>query len=632
MTMLRRYRSLRNAVALPLFALSCGDDPKQKGQLMVAIQTDMSIPKDVTDIRVKVLNTSNGLPIIDVPYTIYPAKGGAGAKLPATVAIVAGEDPSQSITIQVIAERNGRPRTLREAVSQVPTDRIAVLHMPIQWLCSDQVDTSTGKPLSECDPGSTCISGECKPNRIEVTRLETFDEARIFGGGSSAGDGQCFQTLECLDDPAALTIQPVMHNGDCTVTWPSNDPKLNLGLLLPPGGDGICNDERCYVPLDGRTPNGWTVDENAPVDDPGNEQMDGGTGVGGAGGSGTFGAAGVSAGGLGGGGGLGATGGIAGTGGGADGGPDDFAQSRTQQASEGGRPIRIKLPPVICRKLRPNGSEPASVLALKASTGCATVKSERTPTCGPWSVVGVPRSSTACDHACDKLTLAGATCAGETDEAAKDPLACRRSCRAMPATAPAPCGPAWQSYIDCVGKATYTCGESGITAEPNCEDLARAAVQSCGDAGAGEGGSGGAAGSGAGEADSGIGGMAGVAGATSGFGGAAGSGAAGTGSGGRTPDASGGAGGASTGLDCAKPSSACETCVCGPACTGEASACSSDPGCGALFNCARQNRCPRVIECAPCQSLASMYPEQVNAAGLLLDCARMDCPACADGG
>ena len=632
--MLGRYRSFRNAFALALFALSCGDDPKPKGQLMVAIQTDMSIPKDVTHLGVKVLNTSSGLPIHDVQYAIHPAEGGAGAKLPATVAIVAGEDPTRSLTIQVIAIRNGRPRTLREAVTQVPPDRIAVLHMPIQWLCSDQVDNSTGKPLSECEAGSTCISGACKPNRVEVSQLETYDEARIFGGGSSAGDGQCFQTLECLDDPAALTIQPVSRpNGDCTVDWPSNDPKLNLGLLLPAGGDGICNDERCYVPLDARTPNGWEVDPTSPIDDPGNSQADSGTaGVGGAstgGDSGDFGAGGAS-----------------GAGGTPDGGPDtDFAQSRTQQASEGGRPIRIKLPPVICGKLRGNGTDPPSVLALKASTGCVTVKSERTPTCGPWSVVGIPRSSTACDRACDKLTLAGATCPGETDQAAKDPLACRRSCKAMPASAPAPCGPAWQSYIDCVGRATYTCGESGVTSEPNCEDLARSAVQSCGDAGtggdAGEGGAAGAGGTGVSLPDSGIGGggmagrsgVSGAAGATSGFGGAGGSGTAGSSAGGAAPDASGGgAGGASAGLDCARPSSPCVSCVCGIACTDSAMGCSRDPGCGALFTCARQNRCPTVVECAPCQSLVSMYPAAVNPASQLLDCATTNCPVCADGG
>ena len=76
-----------------LLALSncSGDTEPRRGQLMLALQTDMSIPKDVNRIRLQVY-VGDHLQHDDT-YPVAPEPN--GTKLPATLAIVAGENPNR---------------------------------------------------------------------------------------------------------------------------------------------------------------------------------------------------------------------------------------------------------------------------------------------------------------------------------------------------------------------------------------------------------------------------------------------------------------------------------------------------------------------------------------------------------
>ena len=68
--------------ALALALLSCSADKEEaRGQLMLALQTDMALPKDVSSVRILVL--VNGAPRFDRTYPVGPE----GAKIPATLAI-----------------------------------------------------------------------------------------------------------------------------------------------------------------------------------------------------------------------------------------------------------------------------------------------------------------------------------------------------------------------------------------------------------------------------------------------------------------------------------------------------------------------------------------------------------------
>src|SRR5205085_2877762 len=96
------------------------------GQIVLAVQTDMSLPKDIDRIRIQVL--IYGRPQYDQEFEAGPG----GVKIPATLSIVAGKDPTAPVTIRVIARQGAKSRVLREAITTVPPDRAAVLKMPVQ--------------------------------------------------------------------------------------------------------------------------------------------------------------------------------------------------------------------------------------------------------------------------------------------------------------------------------------------------------------------------------------------------------------------------------------------------------------------------------------------------------------------
>ncbi|MBI3204846.1 MAG: hypothetical protein HYZ29_25140, partial [Myxococcales bacterium] len=124
MTNLPRWISFRHVASAGVVALSCsvallncsGKEAPAKGQLMIAVQTDMSIPKDVDTIRVEV--TADGDMLFGNSYDVGPS----GLRIPATLAVVAGEGKSRPIRIRVMARQAGKLRTLREAVTTVPQD------------------------------------------------------------------------------------------------------------------------------------------------------------------------------------------------------------------------------------------------------------------------------------------------------------------------------------------------------------------------------------------------------------------------------------------------------------------------------------------------------------------------------
>src|SRR5688572_28624765 len=77
---------------------SSEDAEPQRGQLMIAIATDMSVPKDIDHVHVQVVLT-RGPVVHDQIYWIEPADGG-DTLLPATLAVVAGDSPNADVEIR----------------------------------------------------------------------------------------------------------------------------------------------------------------------------------------------------------------------------------------------------------------------------------------------------------------------------------------------------------------------------------------------------------------------------------------------------------------------------------------------------------------------------------------------------
>ncbi len=258
---------------LPIaFALSCSKQLPPPGELVVAVSTDVSIPKDIDTIRMQVL--SNGAFVYDNAFAVFP--GEDGVKIPVTLGVVAGSDPTAKVVVRVMAISHNVALVLREATVQVPTDRTALLQLPLQWLSYHSAadphpaDPKASDPTLDdiveatCKANETEVAGHCVSDAVDESKLPDFEPASVFGGGGADGGGTCFDTIACFPSAAAVALDM----SDCTVPMPetTNASKINVAFV-PASGAGICKPNapgQCFVPVDNvkdadAPGDGWTM-------------------------------------------------------------------------------------------------------------------------------------------------------------------------------------------------------------------------------------------------------------------------------------------------------------------------------------------------------------------------------------
>lgn len=254
MTSLPRHATI--AVLLGVLA-TCREEPRPLGQLVISIQTDMSLPEQIDTIRVQV--SVRGFRYLDQEYAVGTSEE---TRIPATLALVAGSDPSTPVTIRVMGRRKGVWRTFREAITTVPSDRTASLRMPIQWLCDGSArtmpsadDPTRAEVRSTCDDEHSCVAGRCVPSPIEMTALPTYRPEAVFGGSAVPKQGTCFDTVACMT--RGSVVEP--RTADCTIAKPAGVDQLNLALRVASGGICDASGGTCFVPLDAGSGEGWVV-------------------------------------------------------------------------------------------------------------------------------------------------------------------------------------------------------------------------------------------------------------------------------------------------------------------------------------------------------------------------------------
>src|SRR5262245_4597678 len=87
--------------------LACSAEERTPGQLVISIDTDMDLPKQVDGIRVEVLVRGQLQFGND-----YEVGGEKHLHLPATLTLLAGKDPTTPVTVRVIGRKGSRARTL----------------------------------------------------------------------------------------------------------------------------------------------------------------------------------------------------------------------------------------------------------------------------------------------------------------------------------------------------------------------------------------------------------------------------------------------------------------------------------------------------------------------------------------
>jgi hypothetical protein len=224
-------------VVLSMLGAACANQPP--GALVLAIETDVPLPKDVDSVELQV--SADGNTQFDNMYQV----GNGTLLIPATLTLLPGSTAGAPVTIHLIAYRAGAMRMLKETVTTVPTSRIATLTLPIEWL-------SFGVT---CSPGETPEEGTCVSSNVQSSTLPTYAATAIFGGGNGTGSGQCFDLLPCFADSVAASLDAA----SCSVPDPGG-PNVNVAIeLSASSGDGQCGANGCLVPVpSGDGHSGWT--------------------------------------------------------------------------------------------------------------------------------------------------------------------------------------------------------------------------------------------------------------------------------------------------------------------------------------------------------------------------------------
>jgi hypothetical protein len=282
-----RYRWVMLAFALGAGAFSAVTACREadtRGAIMLTFNTDLSVPKDVKSVGLYITQAGNVL-----HFNRYPAVESGGkylVRFPSTFAVVSnGSATAAPVRVKVVAYREdamGQPDAfiMREAITRVPTDRTALLRMPLQYLSQGHVKTGTGvttattkgirtlsrEPtpdetiFSDCpDPNTQgIIDGVCDSIEIDSATLPTYDPRDAFGGGNTVDDpnASCFAIETCLERPFAVAVD----EAGCTSRESVLDPD-HLNLAIETNDRlGVCNNGQCRVVLDRVEPNergGW---------------------------------------------------------------------------------------------------------------------------------------------------------------------------------------------------------------------------------------------------------------------------------------------------------------------------------------------------------------------------------------
>lgn len=279
--MLRLFlRSRRLALLFPFLAAGmggCSPEAREAG-LLLSVTTDMAVPASVREIGIVVRGADTG--------TVYfarrwPVVAGA-VELPASLGIRHPEN-AERILVSAVAYRQSfqgslEPFVLREALTSVPTTRVAVLPLPLEWIgwgsavalkpltpaAPDAPSTqSVGATLAllggvregvaidpdaefarTCAAGTTSVAGSCIRSEIQEDRLPDAPSE-----GAVMAPSSCFDPVACFNG-GKPTLLDTAHErtGDpaspCLATranepFSAKDTFLNVALRARDGSGWV---------------------------------------------------------------------------------------------------------------------------------------------------------------------------------------------------------------------------------------------------------------------------------------------------------------------------------------------------------------------------------------------------------
>ncbi len=250
-----RYATLWTLVLGVLLSGSMGckelDDSEAKGQVVLALQGDMSFPEDVD--AVAVYAWLDGDLAFERTYRVAPS---GPAKLPALVHLGEGYASGTPLVVRVYGLSEGHPIVVAKAETSVPEDREALLALSLHWLCREDLGEGELSELDgRCGGAKTCSAGACVSSKMPAEDLPDYESKLVYGAeGPDDPRAQCFPTAACFD-----LGEPLSADEDCVVTlFVPEGREPNFGLRMAEGEGGIEGDSGRYIALDEGS-SGWAL-------------------------------------------------------------------------------------------------------------------------------------------------------------------------------------------------------------------------------------------------------------------------------------------------------------------------------------------------------------------------------------
>jgi hypothetical protein len=263
-------------VLLGVFASGCTESKEPLGQLMLAFDSDMAVPKDVNTAR---LRGDVGSYNTSTDFFVGPGEN----RLPATFGVLGKDQRPTNVRLTLSAGKDHPARTIGVAETTIPTNRIALLRLPIQWLCTlrghgEEPDDAGNYTIfaSDCAEDETCNAGRCEPAAIPEEDLPDYRPELVFGGG--LGDdtsGTCFDTQQVFVGTRRRIIDDDLDLDTCRLELDTDAATVNFGLRVA-GGDGVCIDsDLCLITLNLSERTGWfeTDEDGVPIEGGGYAQL-----------------------------------------------------------------------------------------------------------------------------------------------------------------------------------------------------------------------------------------------------------------------------------------------------------------------------------------------------------------------
>ncbi len=220
---------------------------------MLAFDTDMAVPKDVSGVRLEATVGNSGQ-VLD--FDVGPENN----HLPATFGLRTSDGASKDVQVTLSAKKDTTTRVISSATTTIPADRIALLRMPIEWLCTLRVaDQGNGTLENDCNTGETCVAGRCQPAAVPEPTLPTYEPADVFGGGDGDGtSGTCFPTDQAFGSPRGSVVTSDIDLASCRIPLDQDGDTANFALRVRKG-DGICIEpDLCLITLNKDPVTGWS--------------------------------------------------------------------------------------------------------------------------------------------------------------------------------------------------------------------------------------------------------------------------------------------------------------------------------------------------------------------------------------